>query len=204
MKDELRQAARHPGWRAAAAIALVAVAITAMLGGFRAAEAKKTYPEYAAGARIDNGALLLTPLRAWIADAQPGSKPNPYLPPTQFLVLQVRVENRTDSGIAVQSYVQSDVVWLPRTPGEGTRADLMQRSEGHDFGFEFPPRLPVDVDLVWKLPPDTTLPPRLTWGVFARRHVEETYLTRESGWLQEPLAKLVLDVEHRRGDGAAR
>lgn len=204
MKDELRQAARHPGWRAFAVAAVLAVAATAILGGFRAAKAKKTYPEYGIGATVDNGALSLTPLRAWVADVQPGSKPNPYAPPGQFLVLQLRVENRTPGSIAMQAYLQGDVVWLPRVPGDGVRATRQQRSEGHDLSFELPPRLPVDVDLVWKLPPDETLPPRLTWGVLAREHVAETYLTRESGWLQQgPLAKLVLAVEDRR-KGAKR
>lgn len=75
MKDELRQAARHPGWRAFAVAAVLAVAATAMLGGFRTAKAIKSYPEYGIGATVDNGALSLTPLRAWVDDVQPGSKP---------------------------------------------------------------------------------------------------------------------------------
>jgi len=204
MKDELRQALRHPGWRAAIVAALLAVALTAMFGGFGTAKARRTYPEYGANATIDNGALALTPLRAWISDVRPGSKPNPYVPPAQYLVLQLRAENRTDSSLAANSYLQSDVVWLRQVPGEGERATAQQRSEGHDFGFELPPRLPVDVDLVWKLPPETKLPPRLTWGVLAREYVAETYLTGESGWVQRgPLAKLVLAVEDRRA-GAAR
>jgi len=130
-----------------------AIAITAMPGGFRAAKAKKTYTEYGVGASVDNGALRLTPLRAWIAGAQPGSKPSPCLPPARCLVLQLRVENLTEGSIAVQGWLQSDIVWLQRVPGDGVRASHQQCSEGHDFGFELPPRLPVDVDLVWKLPP---------------------------------------------------
>jgi hypothetical protein len=204
MKDELRQAMRHPGWRAVVVAAVLAVAVTAMFGGFRTAKARRTYPEYGANATIDNGAIALTPLRAWIYDVRPGSKPNPYVPPAQYLVLQLRAENRTGSSLAANSYLQSDVVWLRQVPGEGEKAAAQQRSEGHDFGFELPPRLPVDVDLVWKLPPETELPSRLTWGVLAREYIAETYLTGESGWVQQgPLAKLVLEVEDRRA-GAAR
>ena len=153
MKDELRRAARHPGWRAAIVATLFAVALTAMFGGFRTAKARRAYPEYGANATIDNGALALTPLRAWISDARPGSEPNPYVPPARYLVLQLRAENRTGSSLAANSYLQSDVVWLRQVPGDGEKAAAQQRSEGHDFGFELPPRLPVDVDLVWKLPP---------------------------------------------------
>lgn len=205
MKDELRQALRHPGWRTAIALALLALALTAALGGFGTAKARRAYPEFGANATIDNGALALTPLRAWISDVRPGSKPNPYIAPSQYLVLQLRAENRTDSSLAANSYLQSDVVWLRQVPGEGEKATAQQRSDGHDFGFELPPRLPVEVDLVWKLSPETKLPPRLTWGVLARAYVEETYLTGEGGWVQQgPQAKIVLAVDDRRGGGAKR
>ena len=64
-------------------------------------------------------------------------------------------------------------------------ADTLMRADDHTFSVALPPRLPVDVDLVWKLPPDRIVPKTLTWGVVGRSFVEQTFLTRESGWLQD-------------------
>lgn len=208
--DELARAIRNPWWRAAAVLAVIAVAATAALGGFRETRGKlMAKPPFAAGHRVDTGAMAITPLRAWIALKNPAGTANSFRP-EQYLVLQARIENLTDSGYGAYSRLKDDVVLfadgIPVSaakksgPGPETlNADTLMRADDHTFSVALPPRLPVDVDLVWKLSPDRIVPKTLTWGVVGRNFVEQTFLTRESGWLQDRgKARWQLAVEDRR------
>lgn len=208
--DELARAIRNPWWRAAAALAAIAVATTAALGGFRETRGKlMAKPPFAAGHRIDAGAMAITPMRAWVALKNPAGTANSFRP-EQYLVLQARVENLTDTGYGAYIHLKDDVVLFAdgiaapdaKRTGSGPEtlnADTLMRADDHTFSVALPPRLPVDVDLVWKLPPDRIVPKTLTWGVVGRNFVEQTFLTRESGWLQDRgKARWQLAVEDRR------
>ncbi|HEY0504557.1 MAG TPA: hypothetical protein VGD42_13820 [Lysobacter sp.] len=202
-KDDLAQRIRHPGWQAAAVVAVIAIALTAALGGFRKARAKQSYPEIPAGQTVSSDALAITPLRAWVAWHRPGGVPDRYNP-RQYLVLQLRAENRTDRSDP-GSHLGNDVVWLP-APGQGgegpqreVRSTAQYHADDHSIGVQLHPRMPTDVDVVWEFPSKAALPARLTWGLYERRFIEQTWLTRDSGWVQgDPKAKLVLAVEDRR------
>ena len=89
--DELARAIRNPWWRAAAALAVIAVAATAAFGGFRETRGKlMAKPPFAAGHRVDAGAMAITPLRAWVALKNPAGTANSFRP-EQYLVLQARI-----------------------------------------------------------------------------------------------------------------
>lgn len=208
--DELARAIRNPWWRAAAVLAVTAVAATAALGGFRETRGKlMAKPPFAAGHRVDAGAMAITPLRAWVALKNPAGTANSFRS-EQYLVLQARIENLTDTGYGAYIHLKDDVVLFSdgiaapdaKKPGSGPEtlnADTLMRADDHTFSVALPPRLPVDVDLVWKLPPDRIVPKTLTWGVVGRNFVEQTFLTRESGWLQDRgKARWQLAVEDRR------
>lgn len=214
--DELARAIRNPWWRAAAILAVIAVAATAVLGGFRETRGKlMAKPPFAAGHRVDAGAMAITPLRAWIALKNPAGTANSFRP-EQYLVLQARIENLTDTGYGAYIHLKDDVVLFAdgivadgiappaakKASGSGPEtlnADTLMRADDHTFSVALPPRLPVDVDLVWKLPPDHIVPKTLTWGVVGRNFVEQTFLTRESGWLPDRgKARWRLAVEDRR------
>ncbi|WP_242111926.1 hypothetical protein [Luteimonas aquatica] len=201
---ELAAMLRNRWWRAVGVAALLAVALTAVLGGFRkAGSATHPYPELGAGTRVDNGALAVTPLRAWVDATRPGGMPNDF-DKQDYLVLRARVENRTDSGFANASYLQSDLFWLADGASDAKKADSLQRGDDHGFYVNLQPRLPVEIDLVWTLPRGQPLPPKLVWGLYARDFVEQTYLTREAAWVQgNPRAKLILAVEDRRRPAGA-
>ncbi len=214
---ELARAARNPWWRIAAVAGLAALAAVALLGGFEPAKGGvMAKPALTAGQRVDAGALAITPLRAWVSLKTPSGTANSYRP-EQYLVLQARVENLTDTGYSAYSYLQSDLLLFsadvggkppneferpenkPANEPETMKADTLMRADDHTFTVALPPRLPVEVDLVWKLPPDRRIPAELTWGAIGRRFVEQTYLVRDSGWLQDRgVARWRLAVEDRR------
>lgn len=198
IKDDLNKRIRHPGWQAAAVLVLIAIVVTAALGGFRKAASRQSYPQYGISQTLHNGALSITPLRAWVARHKPGS-PVYDFDKKQYLVLQLRVVNTTEA--SSKTYLSQDVVWLPpeHTPGaEGVESRIELASHDHSIGVDLHPRLPTDVDLVWELPPDRVLPARLTWGVLKRRFVEKAYLQGDAFWISDgPQAKLLLPVENR-------
>lgn len=213
---ELVRAARNPGWRIAAAVGLIAAAAAAWLGGFeRATGGVMAKPPLAAGQRVEAGALAITPLRAWVSDRTPSG--TLAMRPEQYLVLRVRVENLTRTGYSAYSYLMGDLLLFtdpiggtppglvprdPPSPGEPQtmKADTLLRSDDHSFEIAILPKLPVDVDFVWKIPSDRKIPPAMTWGLLGRDFVDKTFLTRDSGWVVgKGRARWELSVEDRRG-----
>lgn len=221
LKDgELARAARKPGWRIAAIAALAAVALIAAFGGFRRAEkGVLSKPPLTAGQRVDAGALAITPLQAWVDDRTPFGLRTGR--PEQYLMLRARVENLTDTGYSAYGYLSGDLVLFtdpiggtppglvpeaPPPPGQPQtmKASSLSLAGDRSFDVAIPPRLPVLIDLAWKLPSDCKIPPKLVWGVFGREHTEQTFLTREAGWLKaNGKARWELAVEDRRTPGAS-
>lgn len=216
---ELARAARTPGWRIAAAAGVVAIAAVAAFGGFRrAGKGVLAKPPLAAGQRVDAGALAITPLQAWVDDRTPFGLRTGR--PEQYLMLRARVENLTDTGYSAYSYLSSDLVLFtdpiggtppglvpeaPPPPGQPQtmKASSLSLAGDRSFDVAILPRLPVVVDLAWKLPSDRKIPAKLVWGVFGREHTEQTFLTREAGWLKaNGKARWELAVEDRRTSGA--
>lgn len=214
LKDgELARAARNPGWRIAAIAGLAAIACVAAFGGFRRAEkGVLAKPPLAAGQRVDAGALAITPLQAWIDYRTPSGVE--VTRPEQYLILRARVENLTDTGYSAYSYLSSDLLLftdaiggtpgpIPEAPPPGQpqtmKPSSLSRADDHSFDVAILPRLPVIVDLAWKLPRDRNIPAKLVWGVLGREFTEQTFLTREAGWLQaNGKARWELAVEDRR------
>lgn len=217
---ELARAARNPGWRIAAAAGLVAVLAVAAFGGFRRAEkGVMAKPPLAAGQRVDAGALAITPLQAWVDYRTPSGIA--VTRPEQYLVLRAKVENLTDTGYSAYSYLSGDLVLFtdpiggtppglvpepPPPPGQPQtmKPSSLSRADDHSFDVAILPRLPVVVDLAWKLPRDRKIPAKLVWGVFGREFTAQSFLTREAGWLKaNGKARWELAVEDRRAAGAS-
>lgn len=204
---DIAETTRHPLVRAGLVVAVLAVLLTAALGGFRESKARSSVPEYAAGHTVENGPLRITPLRAWVARHAPGSAPD-VRDPKQYLVLQLRVINLIDSDVGLSSDLKEDVLLrrpdAPKPESRLVKASTLQYARDHGFTVDFPPRLPVTVDLVWELPPDEAMPAMQGWGVAGRRE-QRTYMTQEKVWLQAyGVAKYRLPVEDRRnGPGPA-
>ena len=181
------------GLLAMAALVLVVIAAT---GGFRRAQSLpgKDYRVLGAGQRVETGAFALVPLRAWQADAPPGTLPRAG---KRYLVLRLRAENRTDIAFAASALLQQDVVWLPDGRSNERKAEPMRRADDHTLGVVLQPALPVVIDLAWEVPVGETLREPPTFGVYARHYVERGYLQGDgdAGWRQgDPLAKLALAI----------
>lgn len=195
---DLRQAIRNPWWLAAGVLALAAVVATAQLGGFEKAESKsRPLPRLAAGQRYDNGALAVTPLRAWISDREPGKDLYDWKQ-VDYLVLQVTLENLTPRSTSGFGYPMSDVILL--TPdGMPVKAKSAAYSRDHLLLSDLGPRLPTQVDLIWELPKGMPADGKRSWGVFRRAFQEKAHLNDESAWVQGPPgARFELPVEDRR------
>lgn len=186
--------ARHRWGRRALLVAVLAVLAIAAAGGFRRADSLPgaRHPVLVAGQTVETGAFAITPLQAWLADAPPGAYPRPG---KRFLMLRVRVENRTDEAFAASALFAQDVVWLPDGRSNERKAQPLRRADDHTLTVQLQPGVPVLVDMAWEF--DAAEPVRTppTWGVYARRFFERGYLQGEgdAGWKQDaPLAKFVL------------
>ncbi len=184
---------RHRWIRALLALGLAALLATAALGGFRKSggAAAGRLPVLAAGQRADSGAFAITPLRAWVADAQPGQSAGSR----RYLVLRLRAENRTGTAFAASALLQQDVVWLPTGKGNERKAEPMRRADDHTLYVILQPGQPTVIDMAWELPPGAAPPARAVWGVYARDYLERGYLQGEgdAGWRQtQPGFKLEL------------
>jgi hypothetical protein len=200
-KDELIGAARNPWWQAAAAVAAIALVAVFALGGFKPAESKaKPLPQYAAGKRVQTGAMAVTPLRAWVARYRPGGR----IEPNQlYLVLQADVENRTARSFNSFGYLLEDLI-LVSPKREPIKADTPLSADDHSPLGDLHPRLKQRVDLVWKLPPGYVYAPSQTFGLFARDYKAKAYLNDEGAWLQgKPAAKFELAVQDLRAQALA-
>lgn len=195
-KDELIGAARNPWWQAAAAVAALALAATVALGGFEPAKAKaKPLPQYAAGQRVQSGAMAVTPLRAWVARYRPGGRIEPG---RLYLVLQADVENRTGRSFGSYQYLIKDLILVGPTL-QPIQADLPLAADDHTVLGDLHPRLKQRVDLVWKLPPDYVYAPTQAFGLFGREYKAKAYLNDEGAWMQDkPKAKFKLAVQDLR------
>ena len=184
----------HRWGRVALLLALAVAAAVAAFGGFRRADhlPGRDYPELAAGQEVQTGAFAVTPLQAWVADAEPGGYPKEG---KRVLVLRLRVENRTDTAYAAAALFSQDVVWLPDGRSGEQKAEPLRRTDDHTLTVELQPGVPVLVDMAWELDAAEPLRTPVTFGVYARRFIERGYLQGEgdAGWKQDaPLAKIVL------------
>lgn len=192
----LKQAATSTRWRIAAAIFLLAVIVTAALGGFRLAP-KTAAKSEELGKRVATNALAVQPLRVWLDASHPVGLA-PSTPPVDYLVLEAEVENLTK--LSNSYFLANDLVWLTGLQDQkGKRADVIYRVDDTTILGNLQPKLPVRVRLTWKLPRGQALSSPVRFGLYARRYVEKTYLTGESSWLQDgPGVTLKLPAEDRR------
>lgn len=202
-RKELSQAIRNPWLRAAALLCLLAVAATAALGGFDkagAGTAASQIPSFGAGSRLDTGAMRLTALQAWRSLRDPDGISDPTAS-RQYLVLRLRVDNRSGHTTSPYGDLQQDVVWLLDGGRTEVKADRFLRADDHTLVDALHPELPMVVDMVWQLPAGRALPDRLEWGVLTRAFSPKATFFGASGWVQgRPLGKLVLPVEDRRAN----
>jgi len=200
LDPELIKAARSRRWRAAAALCLLALLATALLGGLRRAPAK-TVPLHGAGERVANGALAVKPLRAWIDVRNPRGHAD-AAERKDFLIVEAAVENLTRASNGW--YLREDLRWLAgREDRAGARPDLIYLAEDLVPLSTLQPHLPANVLLAWKVPPGLSVAEPVRLGLYGRRFVEKTFLTTESGWLQDgPAATFKLAVEDRRARAA--
>lgn len=202
-RKELSQAIRNPWLRVAALLCLLAVAATAALGGFDragAGTAASQIPAFGAGIRLDTGAMRLTALQAWRSLRDPDGISDPAAS-RQYLVLRVRVDNRSGRTISPYGDLQQDVVWLRDGGTTEVKADRFLREDDHTLVDALHPELPLVVDMVWEVPAGEALPAQLEWGVLTRAFSPKATFFGASGWVQgRPLARLALPVADRRAE----
>lgn len=159
-------------------------------------------PTVGAGNAIESGAFTLTPVCAWSANLRPGQAAS-MAGRQQYLILRAHVVSQARDWVAMRAYLDKDVVWLPAGAGAPVWPERSQRADDATLGFSLGPGLPVLVDFVWELPPDSAVPRSSTWGMFKRHRVERTYASGEAMWVQDgPGWKFQLPV-HPSCDGAA-
>jgi hypothetical protein len=195
------QAVRNPRWQAVFFLALVAIVLTALLGGFRQA-APKVVPTYAAGARVSSKALAVQPLQAWLSSRNPQGYADANTH-EDFLVLEANVENLTR--LSNNWYLGSDLRWLTNKDDQtGTKPSIIYLADDNSLFESLQPHLPTRVLLTWKIPPGHAVSEPMRWGLLGRKFVEKTFLTTESGWLPDgAVATLKLPVTDRRAPAAA-
>lgn len=147
------------------------------------------------GATIESDAFAVTPRCAWAATRRPG-QPEGAANGSRYVMLRADVRSKSRDWLAMRSYLEKDVVWLPAGGGEPVWPERSQRADDATLGYELGPGLPVRVDFVWELPAGMALPASSTWGLFKRRHVERTYASGEAMWVQDgPGAKFRLPLQ---------
>jgi hypothetical protein len=171
-------------------VAALVIGVTAAFGGLRAAPggpAKGT-----PGRPIDQGPFTVTVQNARTADVKQFSGP-----PKHSLVVTMRVLNTSAKSLGIISLL-SGVVAEPK-PGRYVDADTMD-STGVIAGAKtsyIHPRLPIDVQLVWALPANTT-PPAVTLA-FRKWAYGQSFTTDTFDWTvtkQSPFtAKVTLPVQ---------
>lgn len=198
-KQELIDKARNPWWQAAAAVALLALVLTFVLGGFRDASGKAhPLPRSGADKTLRSGAMAVTPRQAWLAHYPPGGRVDPADPQALYLVLEADVENLTERSFNGYGFLREDVV-LVDARGEPTRPELLKRADDHSILTALQPRLTQRVELVWPLPAGATVPAQPLFGLFARDYVAKAYLNDQGGWMQgAPKALMQLPVRDLR------
>lgn len=198
---ELAHIFRQPLWRAAVVLVLLAVVVTAALGGFRKAGPRKgsELPLLAPGTVVDAGLFAISAGEGWTTDMAPGRS----FPSTDeaFLVVPLQVTNQGDDDFGTSGKLQQDLFWL--RPGPNGRPDPLAvdhffRADGGGYGADLPPRLRVPLLAVWKLPAGAPTPPTIELGLVGRKFVERTALTTESAWNpSDPVAKWKVALEAR-------
>ncbi|MFY2763137.1 hypothetical protein [Arenimonas sp. MALMAid1274] len=171
----------------------VAAAVIAVLGGFgRADVARATLAVSGANQAIASDAFSITPTCAWTSEVRPGQAASG---PQRYLILRATVVNKASDWLAMQAYLDRDVIWLPTGSGEPVNSERTQRADDATVRLTLGPGLPVRVDFIWELPAGMVPPTQATWGLFARRHVARSYASGEEMWVQDgPGGKFVLPV----------
>lgn len=198
--QELIKTVRNPWWQVVGLLAVIAMVLVALFGGFRRAPAKVLAP-HAAGERVATAALAVTVQRAWIDSRNVKSHEDSFKH-QHFLVLDAVVENLTDKS---NSWYLPDDLRRLSIHGEqdGVKPDIIYLAEDQTYLTNLQPHLPTHVLLEWKIAPDQPVPAQMRWGLYGRHFVAKTYLTTESGWLQgDPAATFTSPVEDRRGSKA--
>ncbi len=181
--------------RLALLVVAVATAVIAVLGGFgRADVARATLAVSGANQAIASDAFSITPTCAWTSDLRPGQSAS-AAGPQRYLILQATVVNKAPDWLAMQAYLDRDVIWLPTGAGEPVPSERTQRADDATVRLTLGPGLPVRVNFIWALPAGMAPPTQATWGLFARRHVARSYASGEEMWVQDgPGGKFVLPV----------
>jgi hypothetical protein len=166
---------RHRLSRGLAALALLAIAVSGLLGGF--AKAPPDSPRMLQiGEDLDVGPLRIRPLRAWIGPQCPldysVGQPNSCLS-FEAEVTNITNSSRTSLSSAVrllQPVLASNV--FPTTELVRDRWVL----------GNLHPHLPERVVMSWKLPPQTEAPSRITLSLWRTRFKKRDNLQGGEGW----------------------
>lgn len=198
---EIAEAIRHPLWRVAVGLLLLAIVATAALGGFRKAGARKgsELPLLAPGTTVDAGLFSVSAGPGWVTDLAPGrSFPSDT---ESYLVVPLRVSNQGDADNGSSGLLRQDLFWL--RPGADGRpdpvaADYYFRADGAGYGAELPPRMRVPLLAVWKRPVGVPAPATVDLGLIGRKFVAQTFETQESAWTNtDPVAKWRVPIQVR-------
>ncbi len=140
----------HRSWRILAAIALIGAVVVALLGGFRSAVPSDTGAAHAVGTPMELGAYTMTPLSARLSGRRPAQDAD-VTDGRRFLAVQLRVVNNTDSGTYMPTLDRSLVLTRKSRSVEIKPDDVVWADTG-SRGIVLPPKLPVQVALVWEVP----------------------------------------------------
>lgn len=172
-------------WRAAAMVGVIAVLVTAALGGFRKAPPPPVPPDADAAVAgpfesRDLGQYLFYPLYATVEDRKPGQR-HASSTPTRYIVLKMMVRNQGSTGRFAHVNLKQDLVWLRNGRSEETPADDIVWEDTHGRDIVLQPGLETELVAVWEVPTGDTLPDAIEIGMFqraagARNTVGEVFL----------------------------
>ena len=159
-------------WRALAVLGVIAVLMTAALGGFRKAPPPPSAPD--AGATVggpfesrDVGQYAVTPFYATVEDRKPGQR-HPGSTPKRYIVLKLMVRNQSSTGRFGHVNLAQDLVWLRNGRSEEKTADDILWEDTLSRDIVLQPGLGSELIAVWEVPAGETLSDFIEIGVLQR------------------------------------
>lgn len=155
----------HRFWQVLAVLALVGAVVIALLGGFRSTTRGGTGAGHANGTPLELGAYTMTPLSAHLSARRPGQGYE-ATDGRRFLAVRMRVVNNSDSGTYMPTLDKS-IVLLRKEHSVEIKPDDVVWADTGSRDIVLPPKLPVEVALVWEVPADAQVAGSVDVGAYS-------------------------------------